>query len=299
MIDLYCGINERQWNYHPVQPGPLACISPVYGSSSKTIRENPVSVPGDTEVFEDSGAFCDGPGHRLSFEGALQRQQSHAVKWGYVKQVKARASYDLLIDEKWIDGKRYKGRWTEQAAESAVLETIEAARYMDRNRIDAGSFLILSAQGVSPRQYLDCTREIIPLIQEGDILGLGGWCVVGKFPRQMFPVFQETMEMVLPYAASQGVKRVHLWGVIYAPALAAAANLCNRYGIHLSTDSAGPSLRPCFGAWGYADWTDLSYQRPPVEIRGLERARHVQAVRDWLSSFEPDRYLRPFQVRLF
>ncbi len=35
MISFYCGLNERQWNHHPVAPGSLACVAPVYG---KTIQ---------------------------------------------------------------------------------------------------------------------------------------------------------------------------------------------------------------------------------------------------------------------
>jgi hypothetical protein len=67
-VEFYCGINETVWNYHPVTPGPFACISPVYGSSAETKKENRVKVPEDTLIIQDSGAFCDDSFHRLEMQ---------------------------------------------------------------------------------------------------------------------------------------------------------------------------------------------------------------------------------------
>jgi len=96
--------------------------------------------------------------------------------------------------------------------------------------------------------------------------------------------FRETISLVVPLAA-QFVNRVHIWGVCYAPALGELLWMCDRYGIKLSTDSSGPQVRPTRGEWGYMGWRDTEYKRSPVEIRGLERARHVVATREWLSKF--------------
>jgi hypothetical protein len=57
MILLYCGVNEQQWNHHPVVPGKLACVAPVYGKTVQGKKCNRVKVPLDTEVIQDSGAF--------------------------------------------------------------------------------------------------------------------------------------------------------------------------------------------------------------------------------------------------
>lgn len=292
-IRLYCGINEVKWNHHPVAPGPYACISPVYGKTVRTKTENAVAVPNKVSIIQDSGAFCDGPGERLSFPKALNRQVSHANKYGYQSRISHRATYDLLIDEVWIDGNRHKRRWTVDQADAAVLETITAAQFLTDSVHRRGLGLVASAQGVDAHQYLDCVKALAPLLDtQRDILGLGGWCIMGKMPKQMLPEFRRTISLVIPFAASVGIKWIHIWGVLFAPALGELLWLCDRCGIFLSTDSAGPSLRPAFGLWGYADWSDKSYVRPPVSTRGLERAKHVAATRAWLSGFRETRYYR-------
>jgi len=312
-IRFYCGIGERQWNWYPVTPGPDACISPVYGNSTASKEINSVHVPAGVQVIQDSGAFSDGPGQRLNFVDALKRQERHAERYSYADQIEARASYDLLIDEMWDEAegssavyRRTKRRWTETQAELAVQETIAAARFLSQHR--NGLPCILSAQGVSPQQYRRCAEKIVPLMQENDVFGLGGWCITGKFPAQMQPVFRETLYSVIPFLGQEGIKRVHIWGVCFAPALGELLWLCDQHGVTLSTDSMGPSVRPAMGRWGYGDWTDTSYSSAPslkpeeaqetstvkgfagnsIEIaraRGAHRTEHVRQVRGWLKYF--------------
>ena len=257
-------------------------------------------MPSGTRVLQDSGAFSDGPTCRLSLPDALKRQVAHAAKWEYTHMIEAVASYDLLIDEKWLDGVRHKVRWSESEAQEAVSITIGAARYLGQYRhiLPYEPALVLSAQGVTPKQYLDCTRRILWHGDwDRDILGLGGWCISGKMPKQFMPVFYDTVRQVVPLAGTSGVKRIHIWGVLYAPALGALLWLCDQHGIGLSTDSAGPTVRPCFGQWGYMGWRK-PYRRQPVEIRGLERARHVQATREWLAGLRQTEYYREPPVAL-
>ena len=321
-IRLYVGVGEKDYNHHPVYTGPYACVSPVYGSREESKRVNAVSVPKDARVIQDSGAFSDGPAQRLSFEEALERQMQHAERYGYADQIEARASYDcLLIDEIWENGIRRKERWPEEAGEFAVKMSVEAARYM-KQHYQAPA--ILSAQGVSPDQYLKCAEQIVPHLGPADIFGLGGWCIIGKMPKRMMPIFRQSMHKVIPFLGREGVRRVHIWGVCYAPALGTLLSLCDEADIALSTDSVGPSTRPAAtGSWGYASWTDKAYKRPPIlnscktldangnkaptcppdtVCRGLERARHVQATREWLSDFrtrEAKHYRPPVQKSLF
>ncbi len=277
-MKLYCGINDQNWNKHPVRPGHYACIAPIYGKSEKTKRENRVTIPKDTFVIQDSGAFSDGLNDRLSFSEAFDRQIEHAEKFSYQNQIEAMASYDLLIDEMWEEGKRHKQRWSESDAWFAVNETINAAKFLSKNY---SSKRIQSAQGVTPNQYLDCAYKILEYTDINDIFGLGGWCISGKMPLQMIPHFSKTIWLVVPLIAKANIKRVHIWGVMDSEFLGPLLWLCDQYELDLSTDSAGPQLRPVMGEWGYKGWK-RPYIVPPVEIRGIHRAIHVQLTRCWL-----------------
>jgi hypothetical protein len=283
-VNLFCGISETKWNYHPVSPGGFACISPVKGASERTKAENRVFVPSGTLVGQDSGAFQDSWGHRLSFQQALDRQRRHAEKYRYAEKIVWRVSYDVLIDEVWQDGGRSKKRWTVEQAKAAVAETIAAAAFLQAHNSEDYP-LCLSVQGVDSAQYMECAKAVIPMLDlDRDTLGLGGWCIIGKMPKVMMPVFEDTILQLVPYAANQGVKRLHIFGVIYPNALGKLLFMTNRYGLELSTDSASPCMHPIFGEWGYGEWRNNGYSRPPVEIRGQERARHVRDTRAWLEN---------------
>lgn len=312
-IEFYCGINARSWAHHPVAAGPLACIAPVYGARKDTKMVNTVTVPPEVKaVLEDSSAFSDGIDERLSFQEARDRQIAHAYRFGYSDRVSHLASYDLLIDEKWVDGERCKIRWTRSEAASAVQETVKAAQYLaGQRKFLRGVFgrsigLALSAQGVEVKQYMSCVEQIVPLMEEEDILGLGGWCITGLLPDAILPSFCEIMTEVIPYLGAKGMKRVHVWGVIFPEALGYLLYLCDQAGIQLSTDSSGPSRYPTLGQWGYGSWRDPGYKKPSVLescrvvdeqgrkapacsrgtfCQGLERAKHVQLTREWLAHF--------------
>ena len=310
MARLYCGLaGEMDWNHHPLMPGHYACISPIYGRKKR--RENRTAIPAGMQVIQDSGAFCDGPSERLSFEKALERQVDHAEKYKYAGLITHRASYDLLIDEKWIDGVRHKQRWIEEDATLAVKMTVKSAEYLVQHRY--GLSLILSAQGVSPQQYLRCAEQIVPLLQEGDIFGLGGWCITGLLKERMRPLFQQTMHLLIPYLGRKGVKWTHIWGVIYPEAIGELQYLCDQYDIKLSTDSTGPAVNPVRGEWGYAEWRNNRYKAAPIlescrvktlwekepvckpgtRCRGLERARHVQLTSDYLENIHKTKHYHP------
>lgn len=296
MIKFYCGINETQWNHHATEPGGMACISPVYGRSERTHTENAVKIPDDCIVLQDSGAFCDGPNNRLSFADALKRQIAHAEKYNYADQVEYVASYDLLIDEKWNGGIRHKSRWTESEADAAVTETVGAAGYISahRDEIRRGQSVVLSAQGVTADQYCRCLSAVCEFAEPGDCIGLGGWCITGKMPAVILPSFYAMIEGGMGIISESPARRAHIWGVIYAPALGPLLWICDQYNIVLSTDSAGPQIKPAaFGEWGYAEWRDANYKKAPVELLGLERARHVKQTRNWLENFRDTEWYRP------
>lgn len=329
-ILFYCGLNEKDWNHHPMEPGTHVCIAPVYGKSDTTKMVNRVYVPEQvTDVLVDSAAFSDkieltngviSKNARLSFEDALHRQVSHSWQYKYSERVTHIASYDLLIDETWQDGERSKIRWSRDAATYAVGETVAAAQYLSKQRkrlrhlFDHPVGLALSAQGVEVEQYVKCAEQVIDCMEEGDIFGLGGWCVTGLFRAEMMPCFREIMPEVIGVAARKGVKRAHIWGVIMPEALGHLLYLCMLYGIRFSTDSSGPCRYPIDGNWGYGSWRDSAYKSPQILAsckakdangnkaptcppntccRGLERCRHVRLTGEWLANFrerEPDFY---------
>lgn len=281
-ITLFPGVCDTKWNGYPVDPGETACVSPVYGTSTESKRENRVALPENTAVLNDSGAFCDGPGDRLSFEAAKARQDEHADKYNFADQRVAQASYDLLIDEKWEGGIRSKRRWSENDAWEAVNITVAAAAYLSQQTVHSR---VQSAQGVTAAQYLECTYRVLEHFDpQADIFGLGGWCIFGKMPSYFRPSYHRTISLVIPALARAGVRRVHIWGVIDITCLAPLLWLCDQHDIALSTDSGGPQIRPAaFGEWGYRGWR-TTYKKPKNPfLVGLHRAIHCEYTRDWLA----------------
>jgi hypothetical protein len=343
-IQFYCGLNEKFWNHHAVEPGTHVCIAPVTGRNEqgrtgqkKSKRETSVLIDPTkvTHVLLDSGAFSDGielvngevvRNHRLSFEDALQRQIGHAYKYHYAPLVESVVSYDLLIDETWQDGERSKIRWSADAAEYAVKETVKAAAFLStqRRRIDRAFGhhvrLVLSAQGVDVEQYARCAEALVTYMKPGDIFGLGGWCITGLMRHIMLPAAAAILPGVFEVLGRAGVKRVHVFGVVIPKLLGFLLYLCRMHGIELSTDSSGLCSEPAKnGNWGYGSWTNQAYKVAPIlesckvldtygekaptcatdtMCRGLERCRHVQLTRDYLAHFserEPD-LVRPLPL---
>lgn len=341
-IEFYCGLNERYWNHHTVEPGECVCIAPFTSSKMKSkktgevkrvLRKTHVLID-DTKVkrvMVDSCAFSERielenfvivKNERISFNAALQRQIDHAREFKYDHLVESVVSYDLLIDEVWRDGQRSKERWSVEAAEYAVNETIKAAQYLttQRERIDQAFGhhvrLVLSAQGVDAAQYLRCTQEIVKVMDtDDDIFGLGGWCITGLIRHKMLPAAADMLPGVFEVLGQMGVKRVHVFGVIIPALLGFLLYLCDSYGIHLSTDSAGPCVEPARnGNWGYGSWTNPGYKRasmfdschvvdadgkkaptctPQTRCIGHDRILHTQLTREYLANFrerEPGYY---------
>lgn len=195
----------------------------------------------------DSGAFTDSPAGRLTPDAALGRQlrweERAGAKWGQPWQAHALVSYDLLIDETWTpDGERHKRRWTVQAAERAVRETVDAAGYLARQRETlAPRRLVLACQGVDPIQYAECAAGVLAHAQPGDWFGLGGWCILGRHTR-LLPTFWTTLYSVLPLVAWAGVRHVHIFGVMWQRALGGLLWLADQHGLAVSTDSSAPIL---------------------------------------------------------
>jgi hypothetical protein len=241
-VTLYVGADAQNVQRRRFNLTGLRCFSGAYGPMSRFTPDEAAGVV----ALLDSGAFSDPPGRRLTPEGAMGRQlrwETNAERWwGYPWRAEALVSYDLLVDEHWCDGRRKKHRWTVAEADRAVRVTVDAAAYLasQRGRL-APRRLVLAAQGVDACQYQDCAAGVLAHATPGDTLGLGGWCILGRW-RSWLPTFWAAMRRTLPRAAAAGLTSVHLFGVLYRPALGPLLWLCDRHGLALSTDSKSPAL---------------------------------------------------------
>lgn len=215
------------------------CFSAVYAPPLMTVD------PAQMHVLLDSGAFSDAPSQRLTPAGALERQLSWLDKaesaWGGRPAQVSLCSYDVLIDEQWTDNRRRKERWSVADGFGAVEQTVNAAHYLASQRGHLSHRLVLSLQGVDAAQYEQCARAVLPVATPADWIGFGGWCIIGRHQR-MLPLLWETARRVLPLVVSAGISHVHIFGVLWEPALAGLLWLCDRYGLTLSTDSTAPLL---------------------------------------------------------
>lgn len=242
MISLFVGSNATSAGAgDPIRLTGRRCFTPVH---------RPPSLSGYGQGVEgllDSGAFSDPPHRRKTPDTALERQlaweERASATWQNDWQASALVSYDLLIDEKWDGERRRKERWSVADAEAAMETTIEAATYLSsqRTRLEPRR-LVLACQGVDATQYSECVAEILKIAQPQNWIGLGGWCILGRYSRQWMPTFWASMRQVLPRIAAAGLTHVHTFGVLYQPALGGLLWLADQHGISVSTDSAAPIL---------------------------------------------------------
>jgi hypothetical protein len=237
-VELYVGGQAST-----VQGEPYDCPGP----RMLTAAYAPPPIPPNQEsTILDSGAFSDKPEKRLTPEQALERQLAYerkaAKRWGEGWTATRFVSYDLLIDETWVNGKKHKRRWSLRQGEWAVERTVEAAHYLASQReAITPRQLILSAQGVDAIQYEECVRQVLGVATPEDWIGLGGWCILGRYTSYL-PAFWQSLRSCLPMIKASGVNHVHIFGVLYQPALGGLLWLADEQGLTVSTDSTAPVL---------------------------------------------------------
>ena len=221
----------------------LRMMSGAYGPKSRF----PPELVSEVHGMMDSGAFSDPPEKRLTPEQSLERQlaweRSATRLWGAPWQAESLVSYDLLIDEKWTGGRRRKERWSVAEADMAVDVTVAAATYLasQRERLSPRG-LVLAAQGVDGVQYAECVAGVLQHTLPADTIGLGGWCILGRMTSWL-PTFFDAMRRSLPLIAASGITAVHIFGVLWRPALGGLLWLADQYGLAVSTDSSAPILQ--------------------------------------------------------
>lgn len=206
----------------------------------------------DLNALFDSGAFQDITGHRLFHWTALDRQLTMIRRLRfYIKNHYWRAEslfiYDQMagVDEIVINGKKIKQRGTEETAKKAVEETLQSARYYNSKRDDIyehSKSLAFVGQGIDPDQYVQCVKDMMQFMRPGDYFGFGGFCIIGRMPKRMMPVFEETFPRVLDLLIPFGITRFHLLGVCYAPAVRFADWEAKIRKVEISNDGSAPEL---------------------------------------------------------
>lgn len=150
--------------------------------------------------------------------------------------------------------KKIKTRGTHETAARAVKRTIEAAHYyaMQRERIGKARIAWVG-QGIDPEQYAACVAAQLEYMQPHDVFGFGGFCIIGRMPTRMMPVFAATLERIVPMVRETGVTRFHLLGVMYPPAARLALDCAARYGCEVAIDSSGPEQAACIAGAVYRE----------------------------------------------
>ncbi len=68
--------------------------------------------------------------------------------------------------------------------------------------------------------------------------------------KSLLPSFWETLRVVLPMVKAAGLSQVHVFGVLWRPALGGLLWLADQHGLRVSTDSSSPVLAACWKtAW--------------------------------------------------
>ena len=240
-MQYFVSKNHNRLNGKPFQPelvNPRICLNPKYPAS--------VIKAAKPEILLDSGAFQDRQREqRLTFSGALQRQLDFEER--HDLRADMLVSYDRLVDESPGSPGRSKRRVYHALAEKYVKETIEAAEFLvDQRRDLKPRRLVLSCQGTTAPQYLRCVDEILEMTEPGDVIGFGGFCIVGQHKR-LAKQFFSVLEAAVPKLKKHGITAVHFFGVGYFPVLVRAHVLCRAAGIEPSYDTSSYEFNGVLG----------------------------------------------------
>lgn len=216
---------------------------------AKGIMVNPnypkISIRMGTGYIVDSGAFQDVKTEsRLTFKDALDRQLKLIEQIGYPAE--AIVSYDRLVDEQAIDGKQFKARVDVDVGSEYVEETIKAAEYLNKERERIQSNLILSNQGVTVNQYIQCVENVLDFTDKDDIIGIGGFCIMRQ-NKQYKQDYYEIISKILPKIQEKGIKRIHVFGMSIFDVLIHTDMLTHKYGIECSYDTSSAEVNSVFG----------------------------------------------------
>jgi hypothetical protein len=102
------------------------------------------------------------------------------------------------------------------------------------------------------------------------------------------------MYRILPLIQESGVRRVHLFGVMYRPVLGGLLWLCDRHGLAISTDSSGPVL-----AVTWKDGKKAGAVKPTWEENTIYWRDELAGLRDSKYYHRPPQHALARQTTLF
>ena len=266
-------LNRRVFN--PETKVKRICLNPKY---NVTLGKQVDTV----DVLLDSGAFQDiKKAERLSLQGALDRQLAFEERVGFLS--KYLVSYDRIVDESpTVHGERKKRRVGKSTAEKYVEETIDAAKYLadQRDELEPRR-LVLSNQGVTPDQYVGGLKEILKFAEPQDVIGLGGFCIIGQIPR-FTKDYYDVLERALPLLKAKKVRRLHIFGVGVFKVLIRTHVLCWNHGIIPSYDTSSLELNAIYGRTFQADQEGKGPEGVHLTtVFGKEDKYRLYHPRDW------------------
>jgi len=244
----------------------------------------------------DSGAFQDVGKARLFPWQALDMQLrfEEQLRWhlgDHSFHFETIFIYDdpAGVDEAVVDGVKIKVRGDEESAAPAVVATLEAARYYASQRKHIQARIGWVGQGINAAQYMDCLMAQRSFFRQGDIIGLGGFCIWGRMPSRMRETAERTIARVVNWGRLRGIREYHMLGVMYAPAVQWAARLARARRVRFSTDGSGPEQAACVGGRGYLEGRQVDLGWRPEhkykEYHPCELAlRNIQSYHDWARS---------------
>jgi hypothetical protein len=128
--------------------------------------------------------------------------------------------------------------------------------------------------------------NVVRLMEAGDIFAFGGFCILGRHKR-LLPKFIASLRLVLPMLQAQGVKRAHLLGICWAPALEVAERERAGYDITFTTDSSSLEMNSIMGrVWRDRQWhktyskEDKGVNYHPVDLT----MANIERFTAWLKS---------------
>lgn len=239
-------------------------VNPHYGNLRDCGAPYLPALVAGTLAVCDSGAFQERDMlNRKTPDEAIDRQKKLRDRLrrdgcGADFDFEAVVTYDLLVDEALVDGKRVKRRASEEAGIIAVRETVAAARAYHARRDEFAGAIAYSCQGATLRQYMACARVMLDLARPGkDWIALGGFCIIGMMP-SLKPLFVAVCREIAPLMKACGIHRAHVLGVCVCDALIEAAAIFAENGIEFATDSTSMEQNAILGKlWdeGHADIT--------------------------------------------